>query len=88
MPQPLIQQYHPLHPPSFLSHVKSVLDALEKKVELKEEQVTEQERAAVHSLKALDACKVIIEGMNSTPIMYEPINVLMLAWKSRMTNKQ
>ena len=23
-----------------------------------------------------------------TPIVYEPINVLMLAWKSRMTNKK
>ena len=31
----------------------------------------------------VDACKVIIEGMNPTPIMYEPINVLMVAWKSR-----
>ena len=119
MPQPLIQQYHPLHPPSFLSHVKSVLDALGKMVELKEEQVTEQQRVAVHGLKALyesrvvedierdlesghvsmetvekrvqfdvDACKVIIEGMNPSPMVYEPINVLMLAWKSRMTNKQ
>ena len=36
----------------------------------------------------VDACKVIIEGMNPTPIVYEPINVLMLAWKSGMTNKQ
>ena len=119
MPQDLIQQSHPLHPPSFLSHVKSGLDALGKMVELKGEQVTEQERAAVHGLKALyesrvvedderdlesghvsmetvekrvqldvDACKVIIEGMNPTPIVHEPINVLLLAWKSGMTNKQ
>ena len=119
MPQSLIQQYHPLHLSAFLSHVKSGLDALGKMVELKGEQVTEQERAAVHGLKALyesrvvegverdlesghesmetvekrvqldvDACKVIIVGMNPTPIVYEPINVLLLAWKSRMTNKQ
>ena len=33
-----------------------------------------------------DACKVIIEGVNPTPIVYEPINVLMLAWESGMTN--
>ena len=104
----LIPQYHPLHHSAFLSHVKSGLDALEKMVELKGEQVTEQERAAGHGLKALyeswvvedvkrdlesghvsmetvekrvqldvDACKVI------TPIMYEPFNGLLLAWKSR-----
>ena len=36
----------------------------------------------------VDACKVIIEGMNPTPIVYEPTNVLLLAWKSRMTNKK
>lgn len=106
--------YYHLHHSAFLSHVKSVLDALEKMVELKEEQVTEQERAAVHDLKALyesrvvedierglesghvsmetvekrvqldvDACKVIIEGMNPTPIMYEPISGLMWAGKSK-----
>lgn len=111
--------YHPLHPPSLLSHVKSGLDALGKMVELKGEQVTEQERAAGHGLKEfyeswvvedierdlgsghvsmetvekrvqldVDARKVIIEGMNPTPIVHEPINVLILAWKSRMTNKQ
>lgn len=115
----LIQQYYPLHNSAFLSHVKSGLDALGKMVELKGEQVTEQERAAVHGLKALyesrvvedverdlenghvsmetvekrvrldvDACKVIIERMNPTPIVYEPINVLMLAWESGMTNKK
>ena len=117
MPQSLIHQHHPLHHSAFLSHVKSGLDALEKMVELKGEQVTEQERAAEHGLKALyesrvvenverdlesghvsmetvekrvqldaDACKVIIEGVNPTPIVYEPINVLMLAWESGMTN--
>ena len=83
-------------------------------MELKGDQVTEQQRAAVHGLKALyesrvvegveqdlesghvsmetvekrvqldvDACKVIIEGMNPTPIVHEPISGLLLAWKSR-----
>ena len=119
MPQSLIQHHHLLHHSAFLSHVKSVHDALEKMVELKEEQVTKQQRATVHGLKALyesrvvedierdlesghvsmetvekrvqldvDACKVIIEGMNPTPIVYEPINVLLLAGESGMTNKQ
>lgn len=119
MPQSLIQQHHPLHHSAFLSHVKSGLDALEKMVELKGEQVTEQERAAGHGLKALyeswvvedvkrdlesghvsmetvekrvqldvDAYKVIIEGMNPTPIVYEPISGLMVAGESRMTNKK
>ena len=36
----------------------------------------------------VDACKVIIEGMNPTPIVHEPINVLMQAWESGMTNKK
>lgn len=49
----LIPQYHPLHHSAFLSHVKSGLDALEKMVELKGEQVKEQERGAGHGLKAL-----------------------------------
>ena len=99
MPQDLIQQYYHLQHSVFLSHVKSVLDALEKILELKDDQVTEQQRAAVHGLKALyesqvvkdierdlesghvtmetvekraqldaDACKVILEGMNPSPI--------------------
>ena len=119
MSHDLIQQYYPLPHSAFLSHVKSVLDADEKMLELKEDQVVEQQRFAVYGLKALyesrvvedverdlesghvsmetvdkrvqfdfDACKVIIEGMNPTPIVYEPINVLLLAWESEMTNKK
>ena len=53
MPQSSIQQSYPLHHSAFLSHVKSGLDALEKMVELKGEQVMEQERGAGHGLKAL-----------------------------------
>lgn len=99
MNQNLIQQFYHLQLSAFHSHVKSVLDALEKILELKEDQVTEQQRAAVHGLKALyesqvvadierdlerghatletvekrvqldvDASKVIIEGMNPSPM--------------------
>ena len=89
----------PLQHSAFLSHVKSRLDADEKMLELKEDQVTEQQRGVVHGLKALyesavfedierdlesghgametvekrvrldvEACKVITEGMNPSPM--------------------
>lgn len=53
MPQELIQQFYHLQHSAFLSRVNSVLDALEKILELKEDQVTEQQRAAIHGLKVL-----------------------------------
>lgn len=59
MPQSLIQQYyHPQHS-AFLSHVRPVLDALEKMLVLKENQVTEQERTAVHGPKASCESRVV-----------------------------
>lgn len=56
-----IQQYYHLQHESFFSHVKAVLEALEKILALKEDQVTEQQRAAVRGLKALYNSQVVEE---------------------------
>ena len=59
MPQNYIQEYYRLQHESFCSHVKAVVDALEKILELKNNQVTDQQRAAVHGLKAMYSGQLI-----------------------------
>ena len=49
------QDYYHLHHDSFCTHVKAVVDALEKILELKGDQVTEQQRAAVRGVKISNA---------------------------------
>lgn len=56
-----INQYCQLQHESFLAHVKSVLDALDKILDLKNDQVTEQQRAAVRGLKALYSSQTIVD---------------------------
>lgn len=53
MSQTYIQEYYRLQHEAFCDHVKTVVDALEKILELKGDQVTAQQRAAVCGLKAL-----------------------------------
>ena len=53
IPQDYIQEYYRLQNESFCDHVKAVVDALEKILELKEKHVTEQQRAAVRGMKAI-----------------------------------
>ena len=53
MPQDYIQEYYRLQNESFCDHVKTVVDALEKILELKDNQVTDQQRTVVRGLKAI-----------------------------------
>lgn len=53
LPQNYIQEYYRLQHESFCDHVKAVIDALERVLELKDNQVTPQQRAAVRGLKAI-----------------------------------
>lgn len=59
MPQTYIQEYYRLQHESFCDHVKAVVDALEKILELKDNQVTGQQRAAVRGLKAIYSGQLI-----------------------------
>lgn len=59
MPQDYIQEYYRLQNESFCDHVKTVVDALEKILELKDHQVTEQQRAVVRGLKAIYSGQLI-----------------------------
>lgn len=52
MSQNYIQEYYRLQHESFCEHVKVVVDALEKILELKDNQVTDQQRAVVRGMKA------------------------------------
>lgn len=52
MTQNLIQEYYHLQYESFCDHIKAVVDALEKMLVLKDDQVTDQQRAALRGLKA------------------------------------
>ena len=53
MSQDYIQEYYHLQHESFCEHIKAVVEALEKILELKDNQVTDQQRAAVRGLKAI-----------------------------------
>lgn len=59
MQQNYIQEYYRLQHESFCDHVKTVVDALEKILELKDHQVTEQQRAVVRGLKAIYSGQLI-----------------------------
>ena len=48
-----IQQYYHHEHESFLSHVKAVIDALEKILELRDDQVTNLQKAEIRGLKSL-----------------------------------
>lgn len=59
MQQNYIQEYYRLQHESFCDHVKTVVDALEKILELKDNQVTDQQRAVVRGLKAFYSGQLI-----------------------------
>lgn len=59
MSQTYIQEYYRLQHEAFCDHVKIVVDALEKILELKGNQVTAQQRAAVRGLKAIYSGQLI-----------------------------
>jgi hypothetical protein len=59
MSQTYIQEYGRLQHEAFCDHVKTVVDALEKILELKGNQVTAQQRAAVRGLKAIYSGQLI-----------------------------
>lgn len=59
IPQDYIQEYYRLQNESFCDHVKAVVDALEKILELKDKHVTEQQRAAVRGMKAIYSGQLI-----------------------------
>lgn len=59
MRQNYIQEYYRLQNESFCDHVKTVVDALEKILELKDNQVTDQQRAVVRGLKAIYSGQLI-----------------------------
>ena len=63
MPQDYIREYYRLQHESFCDHVKAIVDALEKILELKDNQVTEPQRAVVRSLKAIYSGQ-LIEDIN------------------------
>ena len=48
-----IQQYCKIQHESFCNHIKAMIDAFDKVLEQKDNQVTDQQRAVVHSLKAI-----------------------------------
>ena len=59
IPQKYIQEYYRLQHESFCDHVKTVVDALEKILELKDNYVTDRQRAAVRGLKAVYSGQLI-----------------------------
>ncbi len=59
MAQNYVQEYYRLQHESFCDHVKAVIDALEKILELKEYQVTDQQCAAVRGLRAIYSGQLI-----------------------------
>ena len=59
MNQNYIQEYYRLQHESFCDHVKAIIDALEKILELKDYQVTEQQRAAVRGLRTVYSSQLI-----------------------------
>lgn len=65
-----IQQYYHLQHESFVSHVRAVLEALEKILDIKEDQVTEQQKAAVQGLKALYCSQMVEDGAGREDGLY------------------
>ena len=59
MTEDYIAQYYHLQLESFCDHIKAVVDALEKILDMKGNQVTEQQRTVVCGLKALYSGQVI-----------------------------
>ena len=59
MQQNYIQEYYRLQHEAFCDHVKTVVDALEKILEFKDNQVTDQQRAVVRGLKAIYSGQLI-----------------------------
>ena len=64
MNQDYIEQYYRLQHESFCDHIKAVVEALEKVLELKGDQVTEQQRAAVLGLKEIYTDQVVEDIKN------------------------
>lgn len=58
-PQNYIQEYYRLQNESFCDHVKAVVDALEKILELKDNHLTDKQRAAVRGMKAIYSGQLI-----------------------------
>ena len=59
MPQDYIQEYYRLQNESFCDHVKTVVDALEKILELKDNQAPDQQRVVVRGLRAIYSGQLI-----------------------------
>ncbi len=59
MTEDYIAQYYHLQHESFCDHIKAVVDALEKILDMKGNQVTEQQRTLVRGLKALYTGQII-----------------------------
>ena len=59
MPNNYIQEYYLLQYQSFCYHVKVVVDALEKILDLKDNQVTAEQRAVVRGLKTIYSGQLI-----------------------------
>ena len=59
MQQNYSQEYYRLQNESFCDHVKAVVDALEKILELKDNQVSDQQRAVVRGLRAIYSGQLI-----------------------------
>lgn len=59
MQQNYIQEYYRLQNESFCEHVKTVVDAFEKILELKDHQVTDRQLAVVRGLKAIYSGQLI-----------------------------
>ena len=59
MRQNYIQEYYRIQSESFCDHVKAVVDALEKILELKDNQVKDQQRAVVRGLRAIYSGQLI-----------------------------
>ena len=64
MNQDFIEQYYHLQHESFCDHIKAVVEALEKVLELKGDQVTQEQRAAVLGLKAIYTDQVVEDIKN------------------------
>ena len=64
MDQDYIKQYYHLQHESFCDHIKNVVDAFEKILELQGDQVTKQQRAAIRGLKTLYTGQIIKDIKN------------------------
>lgn len=61
MPQDYITQYCKIQHESFCNHIKAMIDAFDKVLELKDNQAADQQRAVVRSLKAIYAGELVAD---------------------------